>query len=85
MKLFILDALEKDFHLEINKKLCPKFKRYGKNLNAFIDILRGGFGEFEEDESIEITIINSSKLNKIYKEILDQSIIDQGHLINYKV
>ena len=30
IKSFILDASEKDFHLEINKKMCPKFKKYGK-------------------------------------------------------
>jgi RNAse (barnase) inhibitor barstar len=84
IKSFILDASEKDFHLEINKKLCPKFKKYGKNYNALCDILYGGFGEFELNESIEITIMNSNKLNKMYKEIFQNSIIEQKHVINFK-
>lgn len=83
MKSFVIDGSKHDFHSEINKNLCPKFKRYGKNYNAFVDILRGGFGEFQEDESVEITVINSVKLNKIYQKILKESIIEQGHIINF--
>ena len=82
-KKFTLDGSVKDFHSEIYNILCPKFRRYGRNYNAFVDILRGGFLEFEEDESVEITILNSEKLNNTFIEILQESIIEQGHIINF--
>ena len=57
-KIFIINghninSLE-DFHDEVQNVLCPKFKKYGRNWNAFNDILRGGFLSFELDEKITI-------------------------------
>lgn len=79
----MIDGSKKDIHSEFGKKLCPKFRGYGKNMHAFIDILRGGFGSFDEDESVEITVINSDKLLKCYKTVLHNSIEEQGHVINF--
>lgn len=60
------------------------FKGFGRNLDAFNDLLRGGFGHFEMDDSVTITVLGAAHAEqvvgdkwKIIKEILDES----GHLI----
>lgn len=49
------------FYDEVNKKLCPGFKEFGRNLAAFNDVLRGGFNVFEYEENIQLIWINSAK------------------------
>ncbi len=33
-----------DFYDEIQKLFCPNFKAFGRNMDALVDVLRGGFG-----------------------------------------
>ena len=68
-KSFILDVdtvrSMDDFYDEVHRVLCPNFKSFGRNWSAFKDVLRGGFGAFEENESIEIVLKGIKKL-KMY-------------------
>jgi RNAse (barnase) inhibitor barstar len=52
-----------EFYAEIEKNLCTDFKM-GRNLDAFNDVLRGGFGVFEYEENIDLTWKNSEKSRK---------------------
>lgn len=76
-KKFILNGNKFDtlegFYDEVGRILCPGFK-WGRNLDAFNDILRGGFGAFEYNESIELIWKNSSKSKSDlgYKETVRQ-------------
>jgi len=45
---------------EVGKVLCPDFE-WGRNLDAFNDILRGGIEEHEYEEPIELVWKNSEK------------------------
>jgi RNAse (barnase) inhibitor barstar len=49
------------FYDEVERKLCPGFEGFGRNLSAFNDVLRGGFGLFEYDEPISIVWNHSAK------------------------
>ena len=50
------------FYDEVEKKLTKNLDwKIGRNLNAFNDVLRGGFGMHEYEEPIKITWTNSSK------------------------
>ena len=40
------------FYNEVQLVLTKKFMGFGKNLDAFDDILYGGFGKFDENEEI---------------------------------
>ena len=51
-----------DFYDEVYRVLCSDFKSFGRNWSAFKDVLRGGFGAFEENESIEIVLKGIKKL-----------------------
>lgn len=48
------------FYDETQLKLCPSFQGYGRNLDAFNDILYGGFGVFYE-EKIKLIWLDSHK------------------------
>ena len=48
------------FYDETQLKLCPSFQGYGRNLDAFNDILHGGFGVFYE-EKIKLVWLDSHK------------------------
>ena len=37
-------STEADLWAEIQRKLCPGFEKFGANLDALVDVLRGGFG-----------------------------------------
>ena len=67
-KKFILNGSKMtsmdEFYDEIQKQLCPGFKKMGRNLNAFNDILRGGFGTFELGESIILEF--QKKISRLY-------------------
>ena len=44
-----------------NESCVPGFEGVGRNLSAFNDVLRGGFGLFEYDEPISIVWNHSAK------------------------
>jgi RNAse (barnase) inhibitor barstar len=48
------------FYDEIYRKFCPNLKGFGRNLDAFNDVLRGGFGEFEYGTPIKLVWTNSN-------------------------
>jgi len=49
------------FYEEVGKKLTKGGWKTGRNLDAFNDILRGGFGMFEPGESVTIIWKNAAK------------------------
>ena len=66
MKTFILDGNNfsnmEGFYCEIDKLLTKNLQwKTGHNLNAFNDLLRGGFGVHEYNEPITIRWINFDK------------------------
>ena len=66
MKTFLLDGNNfsdmEGFYNEINKLLTKNLHwKTGHNLNAFNDLLRGGFGVHEYNEPITIRWINFNK------------------------
>ena len=72
MKEFVLDGKNmtsvENFYKEIQRVLCPSFSKMGRNLHAFRDILRGGFGAFDEGESIQVRIIHKKHMKKHLQE-----------------
>lgn len=69
MKTFILDGNNfsdmEGFYTEIDRLLTKDLEwKTGHNLNAFDDLLRGGFGVHEYNEPITIRWINYSKSKK---------------------
>lgn len=67
MKRFVLDGAAFDgldtFYDHAGEVLCPAFD-WGRNLDAFNDILRGGFGAFDYGEEIELIWKNAAKSKK---------------------
>ena len=50
------------FYDEVERKLTRDLDwKIGRNLNAFNDVLRGGFGTFEYEEPIELIWVDSDK------------------------
>ena len=73
MKTFILDGNNftdiEGFYNEIDKLLTKNLEwKTGHNLNAFNDLLRGGFGVHEYEEPIIIRWINFNKSKKALGE-----------------
>ena len=72
MKEFILDGKNmtsvENFYQEVQRVLCPSFRKMGKNLHAFRDVLRGGFGVFDEGETIHLWIIHKKHMKKHLQE-----------------
>ena len=69
MKTFILDGNNfsdmEGFYREIDKLLTKNLQwKTGHNLDAFNDLLRGGFGVHEYNEPITIQWINYAKSKK---------------------
>lgn len=66
-KIFVIEGENFEtldgFYDEVQKELTDNFKGFGRNLDAFNDILRGGFGKFD-DEPIKIIWKNSKKSKK---------------------
>ncbi len=67
MKRFVLDGdafngLD-SFYDHAGEVLCPGFG-WGRNLDAFNDILRGGFGAFDCDEEMELVWKSAAKSKK---------------------
>ena len=85
MKTFILDGNNfadiESFYNEIDKLLTKNLKwKTGHNLNAFNDLLRGGFGVHEYNEPIIIRWINFDKLSSIVLAECLYNIIKKGYM-----
>lgn len=51
-----------DFYDEIEKKFCKNLGwKFGRNLDAFNDVLRGGYGIYEYQEPVKIIWHNADK------------------------
>jgi RNAse (barnase) inhibitor barstar len=65
---FVLDGHNmktlEEFYDEAQKILCPTFKHFGRNWDAFNDILRGGFGAFELGEEILLKVKYKNYIKK---------------------
>ena len=71
-KEFILDGKNmssvENFYQEVQRVLCPSGLKMGRNLHAFRDVLRGGFGAFDEGETIQVRIIHKKPMKKHLQE-----------------
>ncbi|NHJ85580.1 MAG: hypothetical protein FK734_08970 [Asgard group archaeon] len=71
-KTFILDCQNinslEDFHDEVERILCPEFDFYGRNWDAFNDILRGDFGSFDSDENITLIFKGQEHVRELLGE-----------------
>lgn len=78
MKEFVLDGKNmtsvENFYQEVQRVLCPSFRKMGRNLHAFRDILRGGFRAFDEGETIHLWIIHKKHMKKHLQENFVNSI-----------
>ncbi|MCK4566434.1 MAG: barstar family protein, partial [Candidatus Thorarchaeota archaeon] len=78
MKEFVLDGKNmtsvENFYQEVQRVLCPSFRKMGRNLHAFRDVLRGGFGAFDEGETIHLWIIHKKHMKKHLPENFVNSI-----------
>lgn len=67
MKRFVIDGNAFDslesFYDHVGPLLCPGFP-WGRNLDAFNDILYGGFGTLDVGEAIELVWKDSAKSRK---------------------
>lgn len=77
MKTFLLDGNNfssmEGFYDEIDKLLTKNLQwKTGHNLNAFNDLLRGGFGVHDYSEPITIKWINYSKSKK---DLVDETVL----------
>lgn len=67
MREFILDSSQFDtlesFYDHVGEVLCPGFA-WGRNLDAFNDILRGGFTTFDYEQPITLVWKNISKAKR---------------------
>lgn len=50
-----------DFYDEVQRKFCPELEGFGRNLDAFNDVIDGSFIGVEEGEPLKIMWLNSEK------------------------
>jgi RNAse (barnase) inhibitor barstar len=72
------------FYDEIQLKFAPNFPDMGRNLDAFNDVMLGGFGVFNPGETVKIIWKNSAKSRQdlgpeLYDEVIE-IIQDQTHI-----
>ncbi|AWX44814.1 hypothetical protein HME9304_01819 [Flagellimonas maritima] len=68
---------EKVFYNEIEKLLTYGLNwKIGRNLNAFADVLRGGFGTFDCDEKIVLKWKNFSKSEAHLKPVFLNRVLE---------
>jgi RNAse (barnase) inhibitor barstar len=62
------------FHLEIDRVLTKNLNRKtGHNLNAFNDLLWGGFGVYDYEEPVSLIWLNFSKSqNRLGQELVNR-------------
>lgn len=85
LKSFVLDGNNfsniEGFHDEVQHVLTDDFKAYGRGLDAFNDVLRGGFVKYEYDEPFTLVWKNASKsrkeLGSNFDDLID--IIERRH------
>ena len=78
---------EEEFHQEMDRLLTKDLGwKTGHNLNAFNDLLRGGFGVHDPGEELHITWINAAKSRRELGTALFDKIVeiilgcdDSGH------
>ncbi|MGE4443994.1 MAG: barstar family protein [Candidatus Altimarinota bacterium] len=73
-----------DFYDTIEKLFLQNIDfKFGRNLDAFSDILSGGFGSFDEEEKIEIIWKDFEVSRKNLKniDIIEEIITEQEHII----
>ena len=63
-----------NFYKEVERVLCPSLKKMGRNLHAFRDVLRGGFGAFDEGETIKLWIVHKKHMKNHLQEAFVNSI-----------
>ena len=90
LKRFIINGKKlsniKGFYNEVQRILTDDFNGFGRNLDAFDDILYGGFGKFDDNESIILIWKNFDKSkNKLPSEFLKQVIDIIKHHKNIKL
>ncbi len=70
-------STEEEFYTEIDKLLTKDLRwKPGHNLNAFNDILRGGFGVQDSGEELIITWVNAAKSKNDLGEELFSTIVN---------
>lgn len=62
-----------EFYNEVEKVLTKDLKEFGRNLDAFDDILWGGFGKFEYEEPIALIWKNAEKSRRDLNLVKDDS------------
>jgi RNAse (barnase) inhibitor barstar len=78
MKRVVIDGLKfndiNGLFDEIQEKLCPGFNEFGRNYNAVVDVLEGGFGVHEYEEPLLLIWSHSEKsardLGKDFDDLL---------------
>ena len=60
---------------EVQNVLASGFPFFGRNLDAFKDILRGGFGAFAEGEHIQLRFIHRNYAKKHIPESFSKKIL----------
>ncbi len=73
------------FYYEIDKLLTKDLSwQTGHNLNAFNDLLRGGFGVYEYEEPVELIWTNFSNSTKILGQNIIETLVEiiknHGHI-----
>lgn len=64
------------FYNEVKKVLTKDFEGFGKNLDAFDDILYGGFGKFNRNDKIILVWENFKKSKKELSQDFLTNILD---------
>ncbi|NHJ84480.1 MAG: hypothetical protein FK734_03410 [Asgard group archaeon] len=83
-KIFTLDCRNikslEDFHDVVERVLCPDINYYGRNWDAFNDILRGGFGTFDYEENITLIFSGRENAEKLLGEDFLKDFIEMVEL-----
>ncbi len=77
VKEFVLDGRHvtsvDSFYDEVQRVLCPGFIGFGRNLDAFNDVLRGGLGAFDDGAQIRLRIVHLKQMRTcVPKDFLRQ-------------
>ena len=87
-KIFTLDGhimeTKDGFYDEVERVLCPEIDYFGRNWDAFNDILRGGFGSFDYGEDITIEFKHKKWVEKhlgsVFFEMFEDIMKDHDHV-----
>lgn len=56
------------FYDEVERKICPEFDGFGRNLDALNDVLYGGFITFELEEQVVLIWRNFNKSKREFNK-----------------